>query len=183
MGAILGLVNDDFHTNQFDRSGTLWRWVRRRCALSSNTIMRSYVGDTFRVNRSLTLTFGLRWEDTAALRGTRIAVDIHRSADAIPLRSAIVFQSQGCHRTQCQRYPKLGPEWPGEWQTNVVGNFQSELRHALRIGLSPDRREAGGSGRFSERVERSGQEQHGYDRFGSDLITQYDQNGSLGVAE
>jgi len=42
MGAILGLVNDDFHTNQFEPerqpSGA---GVRRRCALSSNTIMRS----------------------------------------------------------------------------------------------------------------------------------------------
>jgi len=47
---------------------------------------------------------------------------------------------------------------PANGKTNVVETFQSELRTALRIGPTPRPTEAGGSRRFSERVERSGQE-------------------------
>ena len=63
MGAILGLVNDDFHTNQFDRSGNPLALGAPQMRSFIEHDYALYAGDTFRVNRSLTLTFGLRWED------------------------------------------------------------------------------------------------------------------------
>ena len=58
MGALLGLVNDNFHTDQFNAKGAplpdgtpqVRRFVERDYAL--------YAGDTYRATRELTLNFG-----------------------------------------------------------------------------------------------------------------------------
>src|SRR6202790_844750 len=63
MGVILGMVNDNFNTDLFDKSGKplpqgtpeVRRFIEHDYAL--------YVGDSFRVSRELTLTAGLRWEN------------------------------------------------------------------------------------------------------------------------
>jgi hypothetical protein len=182
-GAILGLVNDDFHTNQFDRGGNPVALGAPQVRSFIEHDYALFVGDTFRLNRSLTLTFGLRWEDY------RPPYEAHglQSASTIPLTQYFnernALQSQGVPQNAM-------PNATLSWALNGPANGKptwwkpSNLNFAPRFGLAYA--PTGRGGLLGKVFGKSGAFRVGasmvYDRFGSDLITQYDQNGSLGVA-
>jgi hypothetical protein len=183
MGAILGLVNDDFHTNQFDRSGNPLALGAPQVRSFVEHDYALYVGDSFRVKRSLTLTFGLRWEDY------RPPYEAHglQSTSTIPLSQYFAERN----RLQNQGVPQNAmPNATLSWALNGPANGKpswwkpSNLNFGPRFGLAYA--PTGRDGWLGKVFGKTGAFRVGasmvYDRFGSDLITQYDQNGSLGVA-
>jgi len=183
MGAILGLVNDDFHTNQFDRSGNPLALGAPQVRSFIEHDYALYVGDSFRVNRSLTLTFGLRWEDY------RPPYEAHglQSTSTIPLTQYFAERD----RLQSQGVPQNAmPNATLSWALNGPANGKptwwkpSNRNFGPRFGLAYA--PTGRDGWLGKVFGKAGAFRVGtsmvYDRFGSDLITQYDQNGSLGVA-
>jgi len=183
MGALLGLVNDDFHTDQFNSKGAplpqgtpqVRRFVERDYAL--------YVGDTFRATRELTLSFGLRWENfRPPYEANGLQVD-----PTVPLNQYFgernYLQSLGVPQNAM-------PDATLSWALNGPSNGQptwwrpSNRNFAPRVGLAyapADR-----SGWLGKLFGTAGAFRAGagvtFDRFGSDLITQYDQFGSIGLA-
>ena len=183
MGVILGLVNDDFHTNQFDRSGNLLGLGTPQVRSFIEHDFALYIGDSYRINRSLTLTLGLRWEDY------RPPYEAHglQSTSTVPLDQYFAerngLQSQGVPQNAM-------PNATLSWALNGPGNGKStwwkptNLNFGPRFGLAYA--PTGRGGLLGKVFGKNGAFRVGasmvYDRFGSDLITQYDQNGSLGVA-
>jgi Carboxypeptidase regulatory-like domain len=183
MGAILGLVNDDFHTNQFDRSGNPLALGAPQVRSFIEHDYALYVGDSFRVNRSLTLTFGLRWEDY------RPPYEAHglQSTSTVSLNTYFAERD----RLQSQGVPQNAmPNATLSWALNGPANGKptwwkpSNLNFGPRFGVAYA--PTGRDGWLGKVFGKTGAFRVGasmvYDRFGSDLITQYDQNGSLGVA-
>ena len=61
--ALFGIVNDDFHTYMFDKSGNPLPQGTAQVRSFIEHDYALYVADTYRATRDLTLTFGLRWEN------------------------------------------------------------------------------------------------------------------------
>ncbi len=183
MGALLGLVNDDFHTDQFNAKGTplaqglpqVRRFVERDYAL--------YAGDTYRATRELTLNFGVRWENFRPpyeANGLQVA-------PTVPLNQYFgernYLQSLGVPQNAM-------PDATLSWALNGPSNGQATWwrpdnhNFAPRVGLAFAPSDRGGL--LGKLFGKTGALRAGagiaYDRFGSDLITQYDQFGSIGLA-
>jgi len=183
MGVLLGLINDDFHTDQFDRSGNplaqgtpqVRSFIERDYAL--------YAGDTWRATRELTVSLGLRWENFRPPYES----NGYQVTSTVPLTTYFAernaLQSAGVPQNAM-------PNALLHWNLNGPGNgaqtwwSPANKNFASRIGLAyapADR-----SGWLGKLFGKSGSLRAGagiaYDRFGSDLITQYDQFGSIGLA-
>jgi hypothetical protein len=183
MGAILGMMNDNFHTDQFDRNGNplaaglpqVHSFIEHDYAL--------YIGDTYRIRRDLTLSFGLRWED---YRPPYEAQGL-QSTSTVPLTQYFAerntLQAQGVPQNAM---PNAHLSWALNGPVNGKPTWwkQSNLNFGPRFGLAYA--PTGQGGLVGKLFGKTGAFRVGasmvYDRFGSDLITQYDQNGSLGVA-
>src|SRR5215467_11095230 len=63
MGAILGVVNDNFHTDFFDKSGSPLPQGTLQVRTFVERDYAAYIGDTYRMTRALTLNFGVRYEN------------------------------------------------------------------------------------------------------------------------
>ena len=183
MGVVLGLVNDDFHTDLFNRQGGY---------LSAGTPqVRSFIehdyslfaGDTFRITRELTLNFGVRWENF------RPPYEAHglQVAPTVPLTQYFAERN----RLQSQGIPQNAmPNATLQWALNGPVNGKptwwspSNLNFAPRLGLAYAPSSDHGFLRkiFGEQGALRLGAAMVYDRFGSDLITQYDQYGSIGIA-
>jgi hypothetical protein len=183
MGVVLGLVNDDFHTDLFNRQGSYLASGTPQVRSFIEHDYSLYAGDTFRVTRELTLNFGVRWENF------RPPYEAHglQVTSTIPLtryfRERNALQSQGVPQNAM-------PNATLQWALNGPANGKptwwspSNLNFAPRIGLayapSSDHglmgKIFGGQGALRVGAAMV------YDRFGSDLITQYDQYGSIGIA-
>ena len=182
MGVILGLVNDDFHTNQFSKDGSplAQGTVQARRFIEHN--YGFYAGDTYRITRELTLSFGLRWEDFRP----PYEANGYQVMPTFPLNKYFAernsMQSQGVPQNAM-------PHATLSWALNGPANGKptwwvpSNLNFAPRFGLaySP----TGRGGLLGRVFGKNGALRAGasmvYDRFGGDLITQYDQFGSIGL--
>jgi hypothetical protein len=183
MGVLLGLVNDDFHTDQFSKTGS----PLPQGTLQSRSFIEHdyglYAGDTWRATRELSISFGLRWENyRPPYENNGLQV-----APSVPLNQYFAERNY----LQTQGVPQNAmPNALLSWGLNGPGNGKptwwkpSNLNFAPRIGIaySP----SGRDGIIGKVFGRTGAFRMGagmaYDRFGSDLITQYDQFGSIGLA-
>jgi hypothetical protein len=183
LGVLFGLINDDFHTDQFDRNGNplpqgtpqVRSFVERDYAL--------YVGDTFRATRELTLTFGLRWENFRPpyeANGYQVAPTFPLDA-YFAQRNAL--QSQGIPQNAM---PNALLSWALNGSVNGKSTWWNpdNRNFAPRVGLAYAPTDRGTW--LGKLFGKTGAFRAGagiaYDRFGSDLITQYDQFGSIGLA-
>jgi Carboxypeptidase regulatory-like domain len=183
MAVLLGLVNDDFHTDQFDKKGNP---LPQGTPQSRSFIERdygAYVGDSYRATRELTVNMGVRYENFRPIyeaNGIQVAPTVSLN-DYFATRNYL--QSQGVPQNAM---PNAILNWdlngpvngkPGWWKP-------SNLNFAPRIGLAygPQNR----TGILGKVFGKSGALRAGagmvYDRFGSDLVAQYDQYGSIGLA-
>ncbi len=183
MGVLLGLVNDNFHTDLFDRQGNYLSAGTPQVRSFIEHDYSFYLGDTFRVTHSLTLNYGLRYENF------RPPYESHglQVTSTVPLTKYFAernaLQAQGIPQNQM-------PNATLQWDLNGPANGKptwwspSNLNFAPRIGIAyaPSKT----AGLLSKIFGEQGALRVGaamvYDRFGSDLITQYDQYGSIGMA-
>ena len=183
MGAILGMVNDNFHTDFFDKNGNplpqgtlqVRKFVERDYA--------AYIGDTFRVNRALTLNFGVRYENFRPpyeSNGVQVT-------STYPLTSYFAqrdyLQSQGVPQNAM---PNAILQWGLNGPANGKPTWWTPFNKAFAPRLGLAYAPADHSGLIGKLFGNAGVFRAGagiaYDRFGSDLITQYDQYGSIGLA-
>jgi Carboxypeptidase regulatory-like domain len=183
MGVVLGLVNDDFHTDLFNRQGNYLSAGTPEVRSFIEHDYSLYAGDSFRITRGLTLNLGLRWEDFRP----------PYEAQGLQVRSTIPLPEYFAERNrlQGQGVPQNAmPNATLQWALNGPVNGKptwwtpDNRNFAPRIGLAyaPSANDgivrkvfgSGGALRLGAAMV--------YDRFGSDLITQYDQYGSIGIA-
>jgi hypothetical protein len=183
MGAVLGLVNDDFHTDQFNKTGNPFPQGTAQVRSFIEHDFALYAGDTYRLTRGLTLSFGLRWDDF------RPPYEAHgyQVTSTVPLTQFFAERNS----LQAQGVPQNAmPDAALSWALNGPSNGKptwwtpDNRSFAPRIGLAYA--PSGGGGLRGKLFGKQGVFRVGagmaYDRFGSDLITQYDQFGSLGLA-
>lgn len=183
MGVVLGLVNDDFHTDLFDRQGNYLAAGTPQVRSFIEHDFSLYAGDTYRLTHLLTLNFGLRYENFLPpyeSHGLQVT-------STVPLTQYFAernsLQAQGVPQNQM---PNSLLQWNLNGPANGKPNWwgPSNLNFAPRIGIAyaPSKTE----GLLSKIFGQTGALRLGaamvYDRFGSDLITQYDQYGSIGMA-
>jgi hypothetical protein len=183
MGVLLGLVNDDFHTDIFDRRGNYLPAGTPQVRSFIEHDFSFYAGDTYRLTHSLTLNLGLRYENF------RPPYEAHglQVTSTVPLTQYFAernsLQAKGVPQNQM---PNATLEWALNGPVNGKPTWwsPSNLNFAPRIGIAyaPSKSE----GLLGKIFGQQGALRMGaamvYDRFGSDLITQYDQYGSIGMA-
>ena len=183
MGVVLGLVNDNFHTDLFNRQGTPLPQGTAQVRSFIEHDYSLYVGDSFRITRELTLNYGVRYENF------RPPYEAHglQVTSTVPLTQYFAernkLQSEGVPQNQM-------PDATLQWALNGPVNGKptwwspSNLNFAPRIGIaySPSRDHRLLNKIFSNQGALRLGAAMVYDRFGSDLITQYDQYGSIGMA-
>lgn len=183
MGALLGMVNDDFHTNFFTTSGApepqgtvqVRDFVERDYA--------GYIGDSYRVNRALTFNYGLRYENfRPPYEQNGIQVTPTYSMTAY-FAQRDYLQTLGVPQNQM---PNAILSWGLSGPANGKPTWWTPYNKAFapRLGLAYAPGDQGGL--LAKLFGKSGVFRAGagiaYDRFGSDLITTYDQYGSIGLA-
>jgi hypothetical protein len=185
MGVVLGLVNDDFHTDLFNRQGSSLAAGTPQVRSFIEHDYSLYAGDTFRITRELTLNFGVRWENY------RPPYEAHglQVTSTLPLTQYFAernsLQSQGVPQNAM---PNATLQWALNGPVNGKPTWwgPSNLNFAPRIGIAYAPSSASANGLIGKIFGNQGALRIGaamvYDRFGSDLITQYDQYGSIGIA-
>ncbi|MBI4904995.1 MAG: carboxypeptidase regulatory-like domain-containing protein [Acidobacteria bacterium] len=182
MGALLGILNQYSATYNFGKDGTaipLGSPVTRSFATNEYDF---YVQDSWRVKTSLTLTYGIRYSNFA-VPYERNGVQVNTSpgidryfADRIGANMAGVpgFALPTAKLTFDLGGPVNGK--PG-WYNRDNNNF------APRLGLAYN---PTGDGLMTRIFGKSSVFRAGaglvYDRFGSDMITEFDRSGSPGLA-
>jgi hypothetical protein len=183
MGVVLGLVNDNFHTDLFDRHGTYLTAGTPQVRSFIEHDFSLYVGDTYRLTHALTLNLGLRYENF------RPPYEAHglQVTSTVPLTDYFAernsLQAKGVPQNQM---PNALLQWAPDGPVNGKHTWwkPSNLNFAPRIGIAyaPSKSE----GLLGKIFGQQGALRLGaamvYDRFGSDLVTQYDQYGSIGLA-
>lgn len=182
-GALFGLVNDAFHTDQFDRRGNPLAQGTPQVRSFIEHDYAGYVGDSYRASRELTLTVGLRYENFRPpyeANGYQVAPTFGLDqffAERNGLQKLGVPQNAMPHATLSWALNGPANGKPTWWSP-------SNKNFAPRVGLAYAPADKGGA--LGKLFGKSGVFRAGaamaYDRFGSDLITQYDQYGSIGLA-
>src|SRR5579871_1900648 len=181
---LLGILNDVFVTYQYNKSGqVLPQGTPQQRTFVSNSYA-GYVSDAWKVNRSLTVNFGLRYENyRPPYEANGLQVDT-----TVPLNQFFgqrsFLQTQGVPANQMPdftlSYALNGPVngKPSWWAPD-------NMNLAPRIGLAYA--PSDNSGMLGKIFGKSGAFRIGgaiaYDQFGNDLITQFDQFGSLGLTD
>src|SRR5215831_5401084 len=183
MGVVLGLVNDDFHTDLFNRNGGYLAAGTPQVRTFIEHDHSFYAGDTYRITHALTLNLGLRYENF------RPPYEAHglQVAPTVPLTQ--YFAERNSLQAQGVPQNKM-PDAILQWALNGPVNGRptwwgpSNLNFAPRVGVAYA--PASDDGLAHKIFGKQGALRIGaamvYDRFGSDLITQYDQYGSIGMA-
>jgi len=183
MGALFGLVNDDFHTDLFDKNGTPLPQGTPQVRAFVEHDYALYVGDTYRATRDLTLSIGLRWENFRPPYES----NGYQVAPTVGLNQYFAERSY----LQTLGVPQNAmPDSILSWDLNGPANGKQtwwrpdNKNFAPRIGLAYAPSDH--SGLLGKIFGKHGAFRAGagiaYDRFGSDLIAQYDQFGSIGLA-
>ena len=182
MGVLLGVLNQYSGTYNFDRDGSAIPFgspVTRNFATNEYEF---YVQDSWRATPELTLTYGLRYSNFAVPYETNgVQVGTTVGADVMFAERIGAMLSGTPNRltpNALLSYDLMGPAngKPG-WYKRDNNNF------APRFGFAYSPSKAGLLSKLMGKgsVLRGGASMV-YDRFGSDLITEFDRTGSPGLA-
>jgi hypothetical protein len=183
MGTLLGLVNSTQITYQFQRDGSV---LQQGAPQQRNFKMNEYEGyimDTYRVNPSLTLSFGVRYSnDLPPYETNGLQVSPNIGLDQY-FAQRVALGAQGVPSfampNAALSYSLNGPvNGKSSWWSPDNNNFGPRFSIAYAPKDPPGMlaKVFGHNG-----VVRAGAAQV-YDRFGSSLITQFDQFGSFGLS-
>jgi len=183
MGILLGLVNNVQVTYQVGKGGTLLPQGAPDARAFSMREYEGFVSDQWRVSRELTLTFGVRYTNDPPpyeANGLQVAPNIGLNQY---FAQRDFLGSQGVPSNAMPNailsYSPNGPvNGKPSWYNPDDNNF------GPRFGLAYSPKDRGGLiGKLfgSSGVFRAGGAML-YDRFGSELITEFDQFGSFGLA-
>lgn len=181
MADIFGLVNDNFHTDSFAKSGSPLAQGTPQVRSFIEHDYALYIGDTWRATREFTISAGLRWEDfRPPSEANGLQVD-----PTVPLNQYFAQRNylQGLGVPQ-----NAMPDATLSWALNPTGKATwwspDNKNFAPRLGIAYAPVDRGGI--IGKLFGKNGALRAGagiaYDRFGSDMITQYDQYGSIGLA-
>jgi Carboxypeptidase regulatory-like domain len=183
MGALLGLVNNTNITYQFQRNGTVLPQGAAQVRKFKMNEYEAYVADSWRVKPSLTLTFGLRYSnDRPPYETTGLQVAPNIGLDQFfAQRNGLAAQGvpSSAMPNATLSYSLNGPvNGKPSWWNADNNNFAPRIS----IAYAP----TDTSGGLGVIFGKSGSFRIGaaqvYDRFGSQLITQFDQFGSFGLS-
>lgn len=181
--ALFGMVNDDFHTDMFDKNGNPLPQGTPQVRSFIEHDFALYVGDTYRATRELTLSFGLRWENfRPPYEANGYQIDPTVGLNQY-FAERNFLQSQGVPQNAM---PNAILSWALNGPSNGKPTWWAPDNHnfAPRIGLAYAPVDRGGM--LGKLFGKHGSFRAGagiaYDRFGSDLVAQYDQFGSIGLA-
>lgn len=183
MASLLGLVNDNFYTDQFDKKGKTLPQGTPQARSFIEKDYGAYVSDSYRATRELTLNFGVRYENFRPLyeaTGTQVAPTLGLN-DYFAIRDYL--SRKGVPQNAM-------PDKILSWDLNGPANGKqtwwkpSNLNFAPHVGLAYGPQDRGGIiGKiFGKSAAFRAGASMVYDRFGSDMVTQYDQYGSIGLA-
>jgi len=184
LGNLYGIVNQYGATYQFNADGSIIPFGQPAAREFATNEYEGYVQDTWRVRRDFTLTYGLRYSNFSVpyeTNGTQVVTTV--GLDQY-FGERVNAANNGIPNNQIKdaslTYVLGGPANNAKgWYGRDKNNFGPRLSFAY----APEK--TGGSwwshllGRGS--VLRGGAAMV-YDRYGSDLITQFDNNGSPGLA-
>jgi hypothetical protein len=183
MGILLGLVNSTSITYQFLRDGSVLPQGQPQTRAFSMREYEAFVGDTYRLSRELTLTLGLRYSNDRPpydAKGLQVAPTVGLNQF---FGERNFLQSQGVPSNAMPdarlTYALNGPV---NKQSSWYGSDNNNFGPRLALAFSP--RDRGGlMGKIfgTNGVLRLGGAML-YDRFGSELITQFSQFGSFGLS-
>ena len=181
---LLGVLNDVFVTYQYNRNGQLLPQGTPQKRTFVSRSYAGYIGDSFRVNRELTLNYGLRYENfRPPYEANGLQVDTTVPLDQY-LGERNGLQWQGVAANQMPNFtlsyalngPVNGkPSWWSPDNLNLAPRFGLAYAPTDHKGLLG--KLFGKSGAF--RVGGA----LAYDQFGNDLIANFDQFGSLGLSD
>lgn len=183
LGILLGLVNNTQITYQVGANGSLLPQGAPQVRAFAMREYEGFVNDQWRVSRELTLTLGVRYSNDPApyeSNGLQVAPTVglntyfgerdYLGSQGIPsnaMPDAIL--------TYALNGPKNGkPSWYGSDNNNFGPRLALAFSPKDRGGLIQKIFGTGGVFRLGGAML--------YDRFGSELITQFDQFGSFGLA-
>jgi len=184
LGNLYGLVNQYGATYQFNRDGSIIPFGQPAAREFATNEYEGYIQDTWRARRDLTLTYGLRYSnfsvphETHGIQvGTTIGLDQY-FAERVNAANNGIPNNQ--IKDAALTYILAGPENKGQgFYKRDNNNFGPRVSFAY----APEK--AGGHW-WSQVLGRGSVLRGGvamvYDRYGSDLITQFDNNGSPGLA-
>ncbi len=181
---LLGILNDVFVTYQYDKNGkVLPQGTPQQRSFIANSYS-GYVGDAWRVNRKLTVNLGLRYENfRPPYEANGLQVDT-----TTPLNQYFAqrngLQAMGIPANQMSDFTlSYGLNGPVNGKQSWWAPNNADF--APRIGLAYSPGDAGGL--FGKLFGKNSAFRMGaglaYDQFGNDLITQFDQFGSLGLTD
>jgi len=183
IGVLLGVVDSTSITYQFLRDGSVLAQgspQRRKFVLHE---YEGYVGDNYRIRPDLTLTFGVRYSNSRPpyeASGLQVAPNIGLNQF---FAQRNYLQAQGVPGNAMPNAQiSYNLNGPVNHQPSWYGPDNNNFAPRLSLAYSPNN-PGGLLGKIFGRggVFRAGAAMV-YDRFGSDLITQFDQFGSQGLA-
>jgi len=183
MGILLGLVNNTAITYQFNHSGNAIPVGDPSTRAFRMNEYESFVTDSWRVTASLTLTLGLRYSNDRPpyeANGLQVAPNIGLDqyfAQRLFLGSAGVPSN-----AMPNAYLSYSLSGPVNGKPSWYGSDNSNFGPRLAMAYSPK----GHDGLLQKIFGTNGVFRTGgavlYDRYGSELITQFDQFGSFGLS-
>ncbi len=183
MGILLGLVNNTQITYQFDRSGNAIGVGDPSTRAFRMNEYEGFVNDSWRVTPSLTLTLGLRYSNDRPpyeANGLQVAPNI--GLDQY-FGQRLFLGSQGvASNAMPNAYLSYSLSGPANGKPSWYGSDNNNFGPRLALAYSPKAHD----GLVQKIFGTNGVLRMGgavlYDRYGSELITQFDQFGSFGLS-
>jgi hypothetical protein len=183
LGILLGLVNNVQVTYQVGKGGTLLPQGAPDARAFSMREYEGFVSDQWRVSRELTLTFGLRYTNDPPpyeANGLQVApnVGLNEYFGQRDYLGSLGVPSNGMPNAILSYSPNGPVNGKSSWYNPDDNNFGPRFA----LAFSPKDR----GGLIQKIFGNGGVFRAGgamlYDRFGSELITEFDQFGSFGLA-